>query len=86
MLVLLALLGCSIQVNACFDAAPNSFSRGILARDVDSVNDRANELRVKNDSLVVHYPNINEASVGMDQAQWVLCIMFEHVGSTFFGG
>ena len=74
-MILLDLVWAGVEDTVCFDTVAHSSSFGVLARGVDGVDDCVSELWVADDSLVVHQPHVDDASVGVYGVVWVLCVV-----------
>ena len=76
--VVLELLGGCVEDGVGLCAVPHASSFSVLASSVDGVDDGVGLNGVACDGLVVHQPNVNNATVGLDGVVGVFCVTLEH--------
>jgi hypothetical protein len=68
----------------CLGAIPHATSLGVLTGDVDGVDDGVGQDGVASDGLVIHEPNVDDATVGLDGVVGVFCVVLKHEVSSLW--
>ena len=83
-LLLILFLG-GVNDGVCLDAVANSSSFGVLASDVDGVDDGVHEYGVTYDGLVIHQPYVDQSTVWVNVVVGVVGVVLEHVVASLAG-
>ena len=59
-------------------AVPRASSFSVLAGGVDGVDNGVGQNGIASDRLVVHQPNVDDATVGLDEVVGVYCVTLKH--------
>ena len=74
-MIVVELLWSGIEDDVSLRSVADSTSFGVLACDVDGVDDGVRKEGVTCDGLVVHEPDVNDAAVWVDEVVGVLCVV-----------
>ena len=80
------LLWNGVDDSMCFCSVADSSYFGVLARGANGVDDGVSVCGVTQNGLVIHEPNVDKASMGVDGVVWVLCVVLQKVCASIAGG
>ena len=76
--VVLELLRGCVEDDVGLCAVPHTSSFSVLAGGVDGVDNGVGQNGIANDRLVVHQPNVDDATVGLDEVVGVYRVTLKH--------